>query len=279
MAASSRQILLSRDLDPVVWRASLEVAEAVCEGTSPKQTSARLIEILDSTFGFDVAGIHSAAPGEPWTRGPEKGNTSIFLANNWRYVAQIGPEEAQRVSRGFALDTDVFNARRRERLAIYQEFVYPNHIASGVLRFWVMDGRVWIMALCRDRPHSFGRAIARLDLLFPHLRAAIRAAAWWAKDAERGDPPEAWELTPRQERIVSLVTRGLTNQETASLLGLSAHTVRNALVDVFQKLGVSRRSELAFLARSAAFTTDLPIGRHELARQRRSLRTFAARDT
>jgi len=55
-------------------------------------------------------------------------------------------------------------------------------------------------------------------------------------------------LTRREEEIVRLVEEGLTNREIANHLGLSEHTVRNNLIRIFDKLGVSTRVELALYA-------------------------------
>ena len=70
--------------------------------------------------------------------------------------------------------------------------------------------------------------------------------------------------------------RGLTNRETAALLGISVNTVRNTLADLFKKLGVSRRSELAFLARSEAPGAGRRIGRREIEQQRRFVELVAS---
>ncbi len=51
-------------------------------------------------------------------------------------------------------------------------------------------------------------------------------------------------LTKREEEIVFLVAEGLRNKEIAEQLKLSEHTVRNYLFRVFEKLGISSRSEL-----------------------------------
>ena len=52
-------------------------------------------------------------------------------------------------------------------------------------------------------------------------------------------------LTRREEEVVHLVEDGLTNRQIAVKLGLSAHTVRNNLFRIYEKLGVSTRVELA----------------------------------
>ena len=55
-------------------------------------------------------------------------------------------------------------------------------------------------------------------------------------------------LTPREESIVHLVAEGLTNRQISSELKLSEHTVKNYLFKIFDKLGVSSRSELIVYA-------------------------------
>jgi two-component system nitrate/nitrite response regulator NarL len=51
-------------------------------------------------------------------------------------------------------------------------------------------------------------------------------------------------LTGREEEVVSLVAEGLPNPSIAAKLGLSAHTISNYLFRVYDKLGISSRSEL-----------------------------------
>lgn len=51
-------------------------------------------------------------------------------------------------------------------------------------------------------------------------------------------------LSKRQEDVVRLVAKGLTNRDVAVKLGLSEHTVRNYLFQIFDRIGVSTRVEL-----------------------------------
>jgi DNA-binding CsgD family transcriptional regulator len=55
---------------------------------------------------------------------------------------------------------------------------------------------------------------------------------------------EAYCLTAREQQITQAVARGLSNQEIAAELFLSAHTVRDHLKAVFAKVGVGSRGEL-----------------------------------
>jgi two-component system, NarL family, nitrate/nitrite response regulator NarL len=54
-------------------------------------------------------------------------------------------------------------------------------------------------------------------------------------------------LTPRERQVVDLLAEGLTNREIGDRLGLSRHTIKNYLLKIFDKLGVSNRVELLFL--------------------------------
>lgn len=239
---------------------------------------AQVLNVLEHLVDFDLAGIHSAAPGEAWMLGAEKGDTRVFLENNWRYLPEIAPQEARAVSGSFVLDNEIFDGRRRDRLSVYREFLIPNRVRASLIRFWVMDGRMWVVALTRDRSSSVEVPLRRLRLVFPHLSAALRAATFFARDERADSLVAAGEASPAQERVISLVVRGLTNRETAALLGISPHTVRNTLSEVFRKLGVSRRSELAFLARRGICDGDLRAARHDLDRHRAAMNMFAAQD-
>jgi DNA-binding CsgD family transcriptional regulator len=55
------------------------------------------------------------------------------------------------------------------------------------------------------------------------------------------------ELTPRERDVVLLVAEGLSNREVGGRLYLAEGTVRNYLSTAFDKLGISRRVELARL--------------------------------
>lgn len=52
-------------------------------------------------------------------------------------------------------------------------------------------------------------------------------------------------LTRRERDVVTLVARGLTNRDIAEQLRLSEHTIKNYLLSIFGKIGVSTRLELA----------------------------------
>ena len=55
-------------------------------------------------------------------------------------------------------------------------------------------------------------------------------------------------LTPRQRDILASITRGHTNADIARELGITEITVKNHISLLFEKLGVSNRSEAAAIA-------------------------------
>lgn len=57
-------------------------------------------------------------------------------------------------------------------------------------------------------------------------------------------------LSPRELQVVHFLAEGLTNREIGVRLGLSRHTIKNYLLKVFDKMGVSNRVELLFLTLS-----------------------------
>jgi DNA-binding CsgD family transcriptional regulator len=57
-------------------------------------------------------------------------------------------------------------------------------------------------------------------------------------------PRENFNLSPRQREIAEYAAAGATAREIAATLGISPHTVRQHLKDVYRTLGVSSRVEL-----------------------------------
>lgn len=82
-------------------------------------------------------------------------------------------------------------------------------------------------------------------------------------------------LTGREEEVVLLVMDGLSNREIARTLTLSEHTVKNYLFHVFDKLGVSSRTELVAYAVNA-MKKPAPRPARQSAGQNRIVRSYAS---
>lgn len=91
----------------------------------------------------------------------------------------------------------------------------------------------------RVQPSSWARSTAAADL------AATLSARVLEPVPLRGDP-EAWaRLSAREREVAALVSRGMTNGQIASRISCSAHTVNFHLRNIFRKLGIASRAEVA----------------------------------
>jgi DNA-binding NarL/FixJ family response regulator len=59
-------------------------------------------------------------------------------------------------------------------------------------------------------------------------------------------------LSVRERQVIQYLSSGMTNKEIAAALGLSRHTVKNYLFRIFDKVGVSSRTELLYLTMNNA---------------------------
>lgn len=62
------------------------------------------------------------------------------------------------------------------------------------------------------------------------------------------EPPPKAPLTPKEFEVIQYLARGLTNQETADCLEISAHTVATHVKSIYRKLQVSTRAEMTGMA-------------------------------
>ncbi len=69
-------------------------------------------------------------------------------------------------------------------------------------------------------------------------------------------------LTAREKDVVRLAAEGMRNQEIATKLHVTEHTVRNYMFRIFDKLGISSRVELVLYAFSGAERTAMSATSH-----------------
>ena len=79
-----------------------------------------------------------------------------------------------------------------------------------------------------------------------HMTAEVMKA--FSKSSDGGPRREKPLLSDREKEIVQLVAQGYRNKEIGEKLFISEQTVKNHLHNIFDKLGVSDRLELALYA-------------------------------
>lgn len=67
----------------------------------------------------------------------------------------------------------------------------------------------------------------------------------WMREQERSNEIPLPHLSPRHQQILPLLSEGLTNKEISFKLDLSEKTVKNYLADLFDRLQMSRRAQVA----------------------------------
>jgi DNA-binding CsgD family transcriptional regulator len=93
------------------------------------------------------------------------------------------------------------------------------------------------------------RWLVRLNELLPVIAAGEELWTRRSSSVATSAMEAAFErLSQRQLEIVHLVTRGLENSEIAHLLGISVNTVRNILATVLERMSVTNRTELTYVA-------------------------------
>ena len=104
---------------------------------------------------------------------------------------------------------------------------------------------------------------AATELLFKSIRSVMAGQFWVGRECVAGlvdsirsrampggfaPAHPTFGLTPRQLEIVSAIAAGATNRDVAEQFSISANTVKYHLTNMFEKLGVSNRIELARFA-------------------------------
>lgn len=107
--------------------------------------------------------------------------------------------------------------------------------------------------IARALSHGASGAIlksAANDNLIDAIQTVAAGKEYIADDVRRllDDDPPITPLTPRQLEILTYVTRGLTNKEIATTLGIRVDSVGQNLSAIFTKLGAANRAEAIAIA-------------------------------
>lgn len=92
----------------------------------------------------------------------------------------------------------------------------------------VINGNYWVE----------GREVSNINLVLADLSSAMASAP----------QTRSYGLTPREVEVIALVTEGCSNKEVAFRLNITEDTVKRHLTNIFDKVGMSTRLELALFA-------------------------------
>ncbi|HWP98677.1 MAG TPA: helix-turn-helix transcriptional regulator [Syntrophomonadaceae bacterium] len=241
-------------------RKLLNIVEAIGATTDIEQARLLTLKMLREVIWFDrgLFWLYDPCTGLPTGLPVSLDMPDQITGGYPNYQENDEVRMAYRSSRRVSLrSTDLFDYPRwTQHSSFYNDLLKPHdlHYMSG---FDIKDRQSNMGALCITRGRKTGNFsqhdVENLTLVYPHLQNRLR----WNKvlDASvlqlntgvtlanektsMGEP-----LTRREHDIASLVMSGASNQEIASLLGISLNTVKMHLQNIFEKLHIKRRSQL-----------------------------------
>jgi predicted ATPase/DNA-binding CsgD family transcriptional regulator len=245
-----------------VLATALAVAGSYDEGFAVLEPVVRFVEgadVLPFVPGLDRAmgelHLRAGRPDEAirWLRRELSAPTLARLAAALRATGDV-PAAAQAASDALAaarrLGMPRVVADALEQQAQLTDSVDRHHEALAIRA----EHGLWLF--CLDSLEAIGDDVvlaacarARADLASAPLSVADTVAYARRARGKRGRPASGWEsLTPTELSVVRLVADGLSNPDIAAKLFMSRSTVKTHLAHVYAKLGVTNRTELAFLS-------------------------------
>lgn len=94
------------------------------------------------------------------------------------------------------------------------------------------------------------RALAGIREGVPPISPSVarRMMDFFVQQERLREEPEAGKLTAREKEVLILIANGLSVAESAASLGISTHTARGYVKDIYRKLGISSRAEAGLTA-------------------------------
>jgi DNA-binding NarL/FixJ family response regulator len=147
----------------------------------------------------------------------------------------------------------------KDGLAVLEEVNFDSLATRVIVLTATEDDREVVRAI-RMGARGIVLKDSATDLLLKSIRTVHAGEIWldkkktsdvieaFKKSAEAGPRREKPLLSDREKEIVGLVAQGFRNREIGEKLFISEQTVKNHLHNIFDKLGVSDRLELALYA-------------------------------
>jgi DNA-binding CsgD family transcriptional regulator len=159
--------------------------------------------------------------------------------------------------RGLLADEDAFRAPFEEALALHAELPMPFELARTQLAYGERLRRAKARADAREPLRAALATFERLGATAWAERAVSELRATGHASGRRTESASS-RLTPHELQVALLVTQGMTNREVAAALFLSPKTIEYHLGQIYRKLDVRGRSQLARL-----MTMELPEGERD----------------
>lgn len=226
-------------------------SELVMDVRDPAELWPDMLLLLQDMVGFDAGYIAASWGSCTEGRGAVVEHDAAFLKwNLGRLLAEISPREVAAYTNRSRVHTDIWPSSRQRELAVFNEVLFPTGMRHMLVRTSVRHGNVAGFNLERRGLASpFSEAALQLvDVVSPFLHIVEVLHLQQEGDAGTSAFAETHRLSKREAEFLDLLVRGLQNSEIGMLTRVSVNTVRNTLSRIFEKVGVTTRSELTYLA-------------------------------
>lgn len=212
-AADALHHLGAMRLPALTHLAATDRLDAAARAGDLALVAAWVAELDEAAAGTDLPWARAAAElGRALASGPDDDADGWFSASLAHHAQADRPYDRARV-----------------------QLAYGEHLRRGGRR---VDARTHLRAALRTFEDL--RAAPSADRAGRELRAS-------GETARKRDPSTALDLTPMELKVAQLVSQGLSNKDVAAQCWVSPRTVAFHLRNVFTKLGVASRGELAQL--------------------------------
>jgi len=201
-----------------------------------------LRKLLEAERGFEVvgeAGDGAEAVEVARRLSPDVLLLDLSMPNQGGLDALRGLEGVADSVRSIILTVSIDRAATVEALRLGARGVVLKESATQVLLKSVrsvMAGQYWVGR------ESVGGIVQALRELSPGNGHEAR--------------PQKFGLTPRELEIIAVIVAGYSNKEIAREFSISEQTVKHHLTNIFDKLGVSSRLELALFATNHCLVSE-----------------------
>jgi two-component system, NarL family, nitrate/nitrite response regulator NarL len=164
--------------------------------------------------------------------------------------AGLEGEDSLQLSERIRVDLPATRVIVMDLLPVHEDLV--EFVTAGVAGFILKD------ATLEDLLRTI-RSVAGGNTILPPEMASTLFSQIVDEAVERGLPSvsEATDLTPREQKVISLIGDGLSNKAIARMLDISPHTVKSHVRNVMDKLALHSRLQIAAYLRRTETDTQI----------------------
>lgn len=147
-------------------------------------------------------------------------------------------------------DSEIVNDELRRKTYYYKDYLLPNDLPN-IAGISIANERTFLGAMTLYKSQKVGdfneKDMFILNFLLPHLEARLSDDEQDTANNRKNISyllKNNYGMTSREVEIIGQVFHGKTNEEIALELVISSNTVKKHLSHIYEKLGLSNRSQL-----------------------------------